>query len=116
MQKPLTIKIFAYITIFFAIWGLFGDIYLEYYDIFGLLRWPLAIFASYIGLKLRFYKLFEDEVKKLSINMLVLMVLVLFIFIFDFTRIGFFISMSLAIRFYMLKKQYDDWDTLEKDN
>ncbi|MBS1935780.1 MAG: hypothetical protein JST96_17405, partial [Bacteroidetes bacterium] len=78
MYTPSGIKVLSIIAMILTLCGMafsiiagikFGGIYYV-----GILSWVLLFWASFIGFRLSFYKLYEEEYKKVAIRVILIIV------------------------------------------
>jgi hypothetical protein len=117
MFQPNTVKVFSIVAMALSAIGLMlsavalvffkGDVSL--FAIIGIISWALLLWASYIGFRLTFYKLYEDEYKKVGIRIyLIIGAFILFFFV-GFV-LGLALSIGLLASLWALKSNYDDWN------
>jgi hypothetical protein len=113
MFQPKTIRSFAIAAIALAIVGLLLSLVLIKYSLVGavagIVSWGLLSWAGIISYKLTFYKLYEEEYKKVGI-VVYCIIIASIIFLFIGLVIGGIISIILLARVWSLKRNYDEWD------
>jgi len=116
MFQPNTVKVFAIIAMslsaiglllsaaaVFLLPGSFGLVYLM-----GVVSWGILLWASYIGFRLTFYKLYDEEYKKVGIR-IYLIIAAFILFFFVGVILGLILSVGLLGALWALKSNYDDW-------
>ena len=112
MFLPKTIRVFSVAAIILSVAGVALSILFlsntRLSLIFGIISWSLLLWASIIGYKLSYYKLYDNEYKKVgSIIYLILISFVVFLFVG--IMIGFIISVILLSSVWGIKRNYDEW-------
>jgi len=119
MFKQTTVKAFSIVAIILSSIGLvisiLGSMLLtqtQYGLAFflGIVSWVFLLWASVIGFQLcSYYKLYEDEYKKVGIRIyLIIVAFVLFLFVG--LVIGLALSVILLGALWALKRNYDEWE------
>jgi len=117
MFTPKAIKISAIIAIVLSCIGLLlsiiGCLYIQGAEIpffMSCLSWVILTWASTIGYKLSFYKLFPEEYTKVGIRIYGI-ILAFGLFFFVGYYLGFAISVLLLATLWGLKRNYDTWES-----
>jgi len=119
MFKQKTVKAFSIVAIVLSCIGILisilGTILLTgtQYGItffFGIISWAFLLWASIMGFQLcSYYRLYEDEYKKVGIR-IYLIILAFALFFFVGFVLGLALSVILLGALWALKRNYDEWE------
>ena len=112
MYKPSTIKILSILCIVISIVGLFLQILANQWGMLGIdiFKWLFMIFAGYLGWRLSSYKLYDEEIKKITLRLAISPIIAI-VLLFLSGLIALIIAVVYMGWLYTVKSNYDDWDT-----
>lgn len=111
MYNSTTIKIFAILCIIVSLFGLLLQIASNELGLFGfeVLKWLLCLYSGYLGFRLSSYKLYDDEIKKVTLRLALSPVIAISLLLI-MGMVGLVIAVVYAGYLYSIKSNYDSWE------
>jgi hypothetical protein len=114
MYKPNSIRLLSFLCIGISIIGLILQLLANQWGMLGIdiIKWLFMIYAGYLGFRLSYYKLYDEELKKITLRLL-LSPIIAIILLFISGLLAIVVAVVYMSWLYTVKSNYDDWDTTE---